>query len=180
MKFYTSDLHLGHEQIIYFDGKPFTNVEVMNKTIIDNWNSVVNNNDDVYILGDFAWENDIGYVALKQLKGNKYLIKGNHDRLNSDMRSQFVWVKDYAEIKDEDKHIVLCHYPIAHWRNADYGTIHLYGHIHSARDSRPFEGYKKSMQARELPYECYNVGCMLYDYKPVTLQEIISENNRGD
>ena len=180
MKFYTSDLHLGHEQIIYFDGRPFTNVEVMNKVIIDNWNSVVNNNDDVYILGDFAWENDIGYAALKQLRGNKYLIRGNHDRLNSDMRSQFIWVKDYAEIKDEDKHIVLCHYPIAHWRNADYGTIHLYGHIHSARDSRPFEEYKKSMQARELPYECHNVGCMLYDYKPVTLQEIISINNRGD
>ena len=36
------------------------------------------------------------------------------------------------------------------------------------------------MKARDLPYECYNVGCMLYDYKPVTLQEIISENNRGD
>ena len=67
-----------------------------------------------------------------------------------------------------------------HWRNADYGTIHLYGHIHSARDSRPFEEYKKSMQARGFPYECYNVGCMLYDYKPITLQEIISRNNRGD
>ena len=179
MKFYTSDLHLGHENMIRFDNRPFCSVEEMTEKIIDNWNSVVNNNDDVYILGDFAWRNDIGYAALKQLRGNKYLIRGNHDRLNSAMRSQFIWVKDYAEIKDEDKNIVLCHYPIAHWRNADYGTIHLYGHIHSARDSRPFKEYKQAMQARGYPYECYNVGCMLHGYKPVTLQEIIDKDNRG-
>ena len=83
MKFYTSDLHLGHEQIIYFDDRPFTNVEVMNKVIIDNWNSVVNNNDDVYILGDFAWRNDIGYAALKQLKGNKYFVRGESNQSKS-------------------------------------------------------------------------------------------------
>lgn len=173
VKFYTSDLHLGHDNIIRFDNRPFGSVEEMTEAIIDNWNSVVGKNDDVYILGDFAWRNDVGYAALKQLKGNKYLIKGNHDRLSSSMESQFVWVKDYAEIKDNDKNIVLCHYPIAHWRNADYGTIHLYGHIHSGRDSRPFEEYKKLMKARDLPYECYNVGCMLHDYKPVTLDQII-------
>ena len=180
MKFYTSDLHLGHKNIINFDARPFNSIEEMSKTIIENWNSVVSKNDDVYILGDFAWRNNIGYEVLKQLKGNKYLIKGNHDRLNSDIRSQFVWVKDYAEIKDGDKHIVLCHYPIAHWHNADYGTIHLYGHIHLGRDTRPFEEYKQAMQARGYPYECYNVGCMLHDYKPVTLQEIIDKDNRGD
>ena len=179
MKLYTSDLHLGHEHAISLDNRPFNSAEEMNRIIINNWNSVVGKNDDVYILGDFAWRNDIGCDALKQLKGNKYLVKGNHDRLNSAMESQFVWVKDYAEIKDGDKHIVLCHYPIAHWRNADYGTIHLYGHIHLGRDTRPFEEYKQAMQARGYPYECYNVGCMLHDYKPVTLQEIIDKDNRG-
>ena len=179
MKFYTSDLHLGHEKVINLDGRPFNCVEEMNRTIINNWNDIISRNDDVYILGDFAWRNDVGCAALKQLKGNKYLIRGNHDRTNSAMESHFVWIKDYAEIKDGDKHIVLCHYPIAHWRNADYGTIHLYGHIHSGRDSRPFEEYKKLMWTRGLPYECYNVGCMLHNYKPVTLEEIISENNRG-
>ena len=109
------------------------------------------------------------------IKGNLYLVKGNHDRINAEMSKRFVWIKDYAEIKDNGRNVVLCHYPIAHWRNADYGTIHLYGHIHAGRDSRPFDEYKELMKQRNIPYECYNVGCMLshMDYTPRTLDEII-------
>jgi hypothetical protein len=70
---------------------------------------------------------------------------------------------------------VLCHYPIAHWKNADCGTIHLYGHIHNGRDSRPFDEYVAAMKKRGFPYECYNVGAMLkyMNYTPRTLDEII-------
>lgn len=99
-------------------------------------------------------------------------MRGNHDRLNAEMEKQFVWVKDYAEIKDENNHVILCHYPIAHWRNADYGTIHLFGHIHDGRDNRPFEEYRVAMQNRGFSYECYNVGCMLHGYTPRTLEEL--------
>ena len=88
----------------------------------------------------------------------------------------FVWVKELETIKDGDNHIVLCHYPIAHC--ADYGYVHLYGHIHTGRDSDPFEEYAARMKARGLPYECYNVGCMLpyMDYTPRTLEEIRKSN----
>ena len=74
--------------------------------------------------------------------------------------------------------VVLCHYPIAHWINADYGYIHLYGHIHNARDNRPFEEYKKTMQTKGCPYLCYNVGCMLHNYTPVTLEQLRKENKK--
>lgn len=175
MKRYISDLHIGHGNVLKFDQRPFFTLDEMHETIIKNWNSVVNKNDDVYILGDFAWKNDIGLEVLKQLKGKKYLILGNHDRLNADMEKQFVWVKEMETIKDGDNHVVLCHYPIAHWRNADYGYIHLYGHIHAGRDSRPFEDYKAEMRKRDIPYKCYNVGCMMpyMNYTPRTLDEII-------
>lgn len=154
----------------------------MKKSIIQNWNSVVSTNDNVYILGDMFWNNEDIPIILPQLKGNLYLIKGNHDRINSDMTKHFVWIKDYAEIKDNGKHLILCHYPIAHWRNADYGTIHLYGHIHSGRDSRPFEEYVKLMKKRNTPYRCYNVGAMLpyMDYTPRTLDEIIQGDNNAN
>ena len=92
MKRYISDLHIGHGNVLKFDQRPFFTLDEMHETIISNWNSVVNKNDDVYILGDFAWKNDIGLEVLKQLKGNKFLILGNHDRLNADMEKQFVWV----------------------------------------------------------------------------------------
>lgn len=176
MKYYISDLHIGHKNIIRFDQRPFFDLEDMKQTIIKNWNSVVTSGDDVYILGDMFWNNDDITEVLPQFKGNLYLVKGNHDRVNSEMTKRFVWVKDYAEIKDNGRHVVLCHYPIAHWRNADYGTIHLYGHIHSGRDSRPFGEYKKLMEKCGVSYECYNVGCMLphMNYTPRALNEIIN------
>ena len=178
MKYYISDLHIGHKNVIKFDNRPFFDLKEMLETIITKWNNAVKPTDEVYILGDFFWDNDEAPDILSRLNGKKYLIKGNHDRLNSQMKSHFEWVKDYDEIKDNGRHVVLCHYPIAHWHNADYGYIHLYGHIHKARDSRPFDGYKEQMRDRGLPYECYNAGCMLpyMRYTPRTLDEIVKNN----
>ena len=174
MKFYISDLHLGHGNIIGFDNRPFKNLEEMHQAIIQNWNNVVTRNDEVYILGDVAWRNDAGLEVLRQLKGKKYLVIGNHDRLNRDLRLMFEWCKEYAEIKDSGDKLVLCHYPIAHWKNADYGTVHLYGHIHNARDNRPFCNYHYSLLNDGWTHECYNVGCMMpyINYTPKTLEEI--------
>lgn len=180
MKFYISDLHIGHKNILRFDNRPFWNISDQNEEMIKRWNTAVTNNDEVYILGDFAWQNDMGLEVVKQLKGKKFLILGNHDRLNQLLRQEFEWTKDYAEIKDGGRSVVLCHYPIAHWHNADYGTIHLYGHIHgdSGRDNRPFNEYRQTMRRRGFPYECYNVGCMLpyMDYTPRTLDYIIEKS----
>lgn len=52
--YYISDLHLGHENVIRFDNRPFDSVEEMNETLVNNWNSVVTNADHVYHLGDFC------------------------------------------------------------------------------------------------------------------------------
>lgn len=171
-KFYTSDLHLGHTNILKFDDRPFSSMEEMTETIIRNWNYVVTANDLVYVLGDMFWRNDLINDVMPKLNGTKFLIRGNHDRINTDHERYFEWIKDYKVIKDGEEHVVLCHYPIAHWRNADYGYIHLYGHIHAARDSRPFEEYKVMMHERGIPYRCANVGCMLHNYTPVTLEEL--------
>ena len=148
-------------------------------TLLNNWNSRITKNDEVYVLGDFAWKNDDGLDFLNKANGKKFLIKGNHDKLNKDMENKFIWVKEYAVIKDNGNHIVLFHYPIAHWQNADYGNIHLYGHIHTGRDTRPFEDYVSLMKKRGFPYQCFNVGCMLpyMNYTPRTLEEIMSANN---
>lgn len=54
MKRYISDLHLGHANVLKFDQRPFLTLDEMHETIINNWNSVVDKTDDVYILGDFT------------------------------------------------------------------------------------------------------------------------------
>ncbi|MDE6674577.1 MAG: metallophosphoesterase family protein [Acetatifactor sp.] len=173
-KFYISDLHIGHNNIITYDSRPFGSMEEMNGIIIQNWNAAVGKDDEVYVLGDFFWNNKDGDEILPQLHGDIYLIKGNHDELTDSMRKRYIWVQDYAEIKDGETSLVLCHYPIAHWKNSKRGTVHLYGHIHMGRDSRPFGEYVKLMQQKGLRYECHNVGCMLpyINYTPRTLEEI--------
>lgn len=177
-KYYISDLHIGHLNCLKFDNRPFSSLEEMKQTIITNWNSVVSSKDTVYVLGDMFWNNNEAVEVLQQLNGSIYLIKGNHDRVNAEMTSYFTKITNYLEIKDEGYNIVLCHYPIAHWHNSDHGTIHLYGHIHAGRDSRPFESYAELMRQQGFPYKCFNVGCMMsyMNYKPRTLKEILTSN----
>lgn len=150
----------------------------MQDTIIKNWNGVVSRTDDVYILGDVFWKNEGAGEILNSLNGNKFLILGNHDRVNAEMKEHYVWVKEYAEIKDNGRHVVLCHYPISSFKNADYGYIHLYGHIHEGRDYIPFEKYLDILRSRGIPNRSYNVGCMLpyMNYTPRTLDEIMSND----
>lgn len=55
MLFFTSDLHLGHEKAITINNRPFSNVDEMNDTLIDNVNKMVAADDELWILGDFAY-----------------------------------------------------------------------------------------------------------------------------
>ena len=47
MIFFTADTHFGHANVIKHDDRPFKTVEEMDKAIIDNWNSVVGDKDEV-------------------------------------------------------------------------------------------------------------------------------------
>ena len=47
--FYISDLHIGHENILRFDNRPFADVNEMNNKLIENWNARVRSDDTVYI-----------------------------------------------------------------------------------------------------------------------------------
>ena len=54
--YFTSDLHLGHDNIIRFTNRPFDSVEEMNDRIIQNYNSIIHKNDLVYILVDLTYK----------------------------------------------------------------------------------------------------------------------------
>ena len=178
-KFYIADLHLGHENVIKHDGRPFPNADKMHRALVENWNNAVEYNDEVYILGDFAWKNAEGLEALYELKGRKFLILGNHDKPTEEMKAYFEWIKDYAVITDGADQLVLCHYPIAHWYNQYRGAVLLYGHVHNNNDYHAFKQYADICKSMNIPFECYNAGCMLdyMGYTPRTLNEIRRENN---
>ena len=173
MKFYISDLHFGHRAAIVFDHRPFADVEEMDNAMIYLWNDKVTKNDQVYILGDFAFRNEKPYSwYLKQLKGQKHLVVGNHDsRLlkDSEAMSYFVSVDRYLEVTDNQQHIILCHFPIAEWNGMTHGSWHIYGHIHNNTEGA-FQYMKKFDRA-------VNAAACINNYMPVSFMELI-ENNR--
>ena len=54
----------------------------MNRTLIRNYNSMVAKNDTVYILGDLSFRIPVEEAnnLIRQLKGKKILLRGNHDK----------------------------------------------------------------------------------------------------
>lgn len=162
MIYFTADTHFGHSNIIKFCNRPFNSVEEMNDTLIDNWNSTVNDDDEIYHLGDFGWkDNKLNLDILYKLNGTKYLIKGNHDKKfikNLRVLNQFEWVKDYYELEVDGRLFVLCHYPFKQWIGDYYGAINLFGHSHG----------KTKESDNQL-----DVGVDLHDYKPISMDEIL-------
>ena len=177
MKFYISDTHFDHENIMHFDNRPFKTVEEMNQTIITNWNNVVTNDDEVFILGDFCWRTEPRWIEiLEQLNGQKTLIKGNHDITPSKSRRYFADVKEQKTITDEGRKVILNHYPMPCYQNHFYGWYHLYGHTHMSFEWNMMEHDRFLMEELySKPCEMYNVGAMLpyMNYTPRTLTQII-------
>ncbi len=166
--FVTSDLHFGHKNIIKYENRPYETIEQMDKDLINKWNSVVKENDTIYILGDFSWhKGEQTNEILKQLNGNKILIIGNHDEIflkdKKFDKTLFEEITIYKQIKYNKKVFVLFHYPIAEHNGKMNGYIHLYGHIHSMNLELE----------KELGELCHNVGVDRNDYTPVNIEEYI-------
>lgn len=172
MNLYISDLHFGHSNIIKFDHRPFSDVEEMDRMLINFWNNRVQPEDNVYIIGDFCYRNGRAEEwYLRQLKGHKHLVIGNHDKnllKNEKAIAYFESVDKIMLVKEEDKHIVLCHYPLATWYRKEYGSWHIYGHIHKNKD----DVYEFMMRHER----ALNAGCMINNYAPASLNELIRNN----
>ena len=178
--YFTSDMHIGHNNVLTFDNRPFKNTDEMEEQLIKKWNDKVNPNDTVYCLGDIFWCNDQkAYEILGTLKGKKILIPGNHQKGVKDMRNRkmFESISDYIETRIDGQDIIMSHYPIFSWRSMRYGAIHLYGHVHNTEEQRLYEQHIKLLRSYELPCLAYNVGCMMpyMNYEPQDLETILEK-----
>jgi calcineurin-like phosphoesterase family protein len=126
-----SDPHFGHRKMVEFtraDGtklRPFDTVEEMDRAIVERWNACVADGDRVYLLGDVAF-NRRSIQPVRELKGRKVLVRGNHDELN---------LRDYAELFDDVRglvskpNFVMSHAPI-HPSCMDRWKLNIHGHLH--------------------------------------------------
>ena len=49
----------------------------------------------------------------------------------------------------------------------------LHGHTHNAQEHYEEVRFAKELNAKDIPCHAYNVGCMHWNYEPVTLEEIM-------
>lgn len=160
--FITSDIHFSHANIIKYCDRPFTNVDKMDKALINNWNSVVGPQDLVYNLGDLSFRRSKHLEwyqnTLRKLNGRHILILGNHDYLKP---------FQYIACGIESVHtsliigdVLLAHDPaIATAMPKD--MMMFCGHVHDT--------FKKLNS----PKKILNVGVDIWNYKPILWDEAI-------
>lgn len=170
MNYYIGDTHFGHANILRLDGRPFSSIAENDECLISNWNETVTDTDDIWVLGDFAWATPEVYA--QRLRGRKHLIIGNHDRLTTVARKEFVSIDKMAHVQDKafgkTVQIHLCHFPLAEWNGYYRGAYHIFAHIHSNTG--------KTYQIMKQFDKALNAGCMINNYKPVTFEELVLNN----
>lgn len=161
MIYFTADWHLRHEGIIELCHRPFKNMTEMERVFTKNWNSLVVDDDIIYVVGDFSlesgrqrqWYED----ALGRLKGRKILIVGNHDNNKiyfyaGDKGIGFEKVSYPYELVEE---FVVIHDPSAGivFPNKPFITGHVHHQWHTMLN-------------------CYNCGVDVNNYTPVSIETI--------
>jgi calcineurin-like phosphoesterase family protein len=164
---FTSDTHFGHKNIIRYCNRPFKNVWEMNYQLIENWNARVKSGDTVYHLGDFA------FLAPKQIKdvidclnGNIIMVRGNHDGPNH----FYPGIAITLDLKidpnqSNDYWLPLSHYPEIALKACD--GMAFCGHIHN--QWRSWQPTPNKL--------IYNVGVDVWDYRPISMDEIQADMN---
>lgn len=156
---FTADLHVGHQRIIHLCNRPFVSIAAMHAALIANWNERVAEDDDVYVVGDFAHraEPEVVEAVFAALRGRKHLIIGNHD---APATLALPWASPpthYLELKLGQRLVVLSHWPLRSWHRRGGRSIHLYGHTHG---NLPPLG------------QSLDVGVDVWQFRPINLAEI--------
>jgi len=153
--FVVSDTHFGHENIIKFCNRPFSDVWDMNEGLIQRWNAVVTDEDIVYHLGDVYFGKN-GRV-LERLKGKKRLVLGNHDNLQDKYLVNY-FQKIMAWRMLPDLGVLFTHFPI-HPESFEFNKVkvNVHGHTHTTVLDDP---------------KYFNASVEHTDYAPIPIDEI--------
>ena len=169
---FTSDLHFGHNREFIYGPRGFQTVWDMDRTIVENWNRMVEPEDDVYVLGDLMLgDNEYGRSMIIQLKGNIHIILGNHDtEARQEIYKELPNVVEvcYAtQIKIEGWNFYLSHYPAMtcnlEKEFSKHCLLNLYGHTH-----------QKDNFYNGLPF-CYHVGLDSHNNQLVSFEQVIED-----
>lgn len=154
---FTADQHFGHDHILELSKRPFKDANDMYEGMIRNWNSVVKDSDEIWVLGDFSLKHFKKWD--ERLQGIKHYIKGSHDDIPASYGAVKMEILRHLPLPGLEKNfsLTLCHYAMRSWDKSHYGTWHLYGHHHGMLP----------------PYGLsFDVGVDCWDYTPILLEQV--------
>jgi len=132
MKYFSSDWHLGHDNVVKFSGRPFDSIGAMNELIISNAINVLRPGDELYFLGDLAWRryNFEGFFDRWPKNVAFHWILGNHDKQWQPFKDKCASISELKKINIGENTVILCHYPMLTWHKSHYNSWMLFGHHH--------------------------------------------------
>jgi calcineurin-like phosphoesterase family protein len=192
MRYWTSDLHFGHYNVIQYCKRPYSDVLTMNTALIENWNKTLTVDDTIVFLGDWSMHPKYHWI-LKRLNFSKLdWVLGNHDHENKlrkkllDPASEIHYLKDKIEIHHEltvdiaGQQFHCVHRPI---QGSDTLPV-LCGHVHEKWAFLPTKStimeHSRSPQAKAdrdktkiTKTPILNVGCDVHNYHPISDAQVL-------
>jgi calcineurin-like phosphoesterase family protein len=190
--FFTSDLHLGHVRAAT-GFRNFGTVEEHNAFLVARWNEVVGDDDIVYVLGDLCMGSlEKTLPVAGELKGIKFLVPGNHDRMhpghhNFKIERKAEWIEKYSDLagfttmarmltfERGDIDITACHFPFSddHEEYADQPRYPEFRPVDTGTNYI-MHGHIHDMRRESEDCRQVNVGVDVWDFRPVQF-EIVCE-----
>lgn len=204
MIYFTSDTHYNHKNIVrgttsweidkdekgsHQNLRDFDTLEEHNQKLVDNINSVVKENDELYHLGDWSFGGKQNILIFReQIKcKNIHIIFGNHDHhIENDGIIRNIAFKSYGyykEIKYNKYNFILCHYAMRVWNKSHHGSIMLYGHSHGTLDEMTPEIANPTWIGDKYyikNYRTMDVGVDTNNLFPYSIEDIIRIMNKRD
>lgn len=165
MIYFISDTHFADPRVLRIDRRPFPDMVQHDVALIRNWNAIVDEEDEVWHLGDFmsARGGDCDQL-LSRLNGRKHLVIGNNDPVTTATAAGWASVQHYAEILLDGRLLVLCHYPFRTWNKMGKKSINLHGHSHGRLKPMPRQ---------------FDVGVDARGLGPVSLQMLLTSSRQS-
>ena len=147
-----SDLHLGHDNIIRYTNRPYTDAAAMDSALYENWATTVGSGDELVFVGDLAMRNAVGPHTWQRIRdgrgARKHLVVGNHDLTGSgQLRVDGFDTVGAVMFVDGDPPLVFTHIPF----DGRAGGLRQRPRPHPQRDAERHAAHQRLGGATGLP-----------------------------
>ena len=180
-RWFSSDFHLAHENIIKYQNRPFKNSREMGEALLTYHNELVKPEDHWSCLGDVTirrggrQDKEWFIKEIRKYNGHKRLYLGNHDHFPIQVYLDAGFEKIYATWRDEGR-ILWSHIPV-HPNSIGSAIANVHGHTHSHDDYEPVRYENK--EGRQIIKPFINISVERTAYRPISIDEVCVRIDKG-